>query len=445
MSPYSSAHSWEHFEDCLGLYDDEELQTYVMDLGARLAATSERPSLNWTFRVVDDATVNAFALPGGYIYVTRGILAHLNSEAELCSVLGHEIGHVTARHGVNQMSKAQLAQIGLGVGSILAPEAAQSLGSLAQTGLSLMFLKFSRDDERQADDLGLRYASRTGYDPRETPHVYEMLERVSAAQQTEGRLPGWLSTHPTPENRRTLMFAKIGTLGPDFSNTRVARKGYLTAIDGTIFGDDPRDGYFVDGRFFHPRMQFVMDFPRGWNTANGRLAVTSITEQRDALVQLTLARSGSPEDALRQFFGIEGIQAGRTWRDRIGGVPCASSTFLVDTQQGPLVGLIAFLTHEGAVLQLLGFTGRDDWDRYDEAIATSLASFGRLTDNAAMSVQPMRLEVLTPPRATNFASFARESRASVEVQVLALINQLDVDAKLEGGTPYKSVSGGVIP
>jgi predicted Zn-dependent protease len=183
-----------------GLYPDEALQDYVAGIGHDLAARSERPDLDWTFRVLDDPLVNAFALPGGYIYVTRGILAHFNSEAELASVLGHEIGHVTARHGVNQMSKAQLAQLGLGVASILAPEEVQKFGGLATQGLGLLFLKFGRDDERQADDLGLRYIVNEGYDPRPMAEVFETLERVSRTSGG-GRVPAWASTHPNPENR----------------------------------------------------------------------------------------------------------------------------------------------------------------------------------------------------------------------------------------------------
>ena len=163
----------------LGLYDDRELQDYVAAIGGRLAAESERPHLPWTFRVVDDDVVNAFALPGGFIYVTRGILTHMSDEAELAGVLGHEIGHVTARHSVNQMSKGMLAQIGLGVGSVLSPEIA-SLAGLAQTGLSLLFLKYGRDDERQADELAFRYGARADYDPRSLIDLFALLERVGA-------------------------------------------------------------------------------------------------------------------------------------------------------------------------------------------------------------------------------------------------------------------------
>jgi predicted Zn-dependent protease len=139
----------------LGAYADSELQNYVSSIGKKLAAVSERPQLPWTFTIVDDPQVNAFALPGGPIFITRGILAHMGSEAELAGVLGHEIGHVTARHSASQMSRAQLAQIGLGLGTVLRPDLAQFAG-LASTGLQVLFLKYSRDDESEADMLGFR-------------------------------------------------------------------------------------------------------------------------------------------------------------------------------------------------------------------------------------------------------------------------------------------------
>src|SRR6266516_2241805 len=144
--------------------------------GTRLAASSERPNLPWSFRVVDDPVVNAFALPGGFIYVTRGILAHLNSEAELAGVVGHEIGHVTARHTASRITKQQLAQVGLVVGSIASPQLERYAG-LASSALNVLFLKYSRDDESQADHLGLRYMRRGNYDAREMPNVFRMLDR----------------------------------------------------------------------------------------------------------------------------------------------------------------------------------------------------------------------------------------------------------------------------
>src|SRR2546422_8512418 len=199
----------------IGLYPDSGLQRYIQQFGTRLAATSERPDLPWTFRVVDDPVVNAFALPGGFIYVTRGIFAHLNSEAELAGVVGHEIGHVTARHSASQMTKQQLAQVGLVIGTVASPEFGRYSG-LAGQALAVLFLKYSRDNERQADDLGLRYMRRVNFDPREMPHVFEMLTRVSHAQGG-GRVPEWLATHPHPENRRGRIEEEGAALPQSFS------------------------------------------------------------------------------------------------------------------------------------------------------------------------------------------------------------------------------------
>src|SRR6185437_8385537 len=183
----------------IGVYPDAALQAYIKQFGARIAATSERPGLPWTFRVVDDPAVNAFAIPGGFVYVTRGLLAHLTNEAELASVVGHEIGHVTARHTVAAMSQQQLIGLGLAAGSMASSQVAKYAGA-ANQALGILYLKFSRDDESQADQLGLRYMQRASYDPRQMPEVFRMLDRLSSADGG-ARLPTWLETHPSPANR----------------------------------------------------------------------------------------------------------------------------------------------------------------------------------------------------------------------------------------------------
>src|SRR5437667_5557657 len=182
-----------------GVVDNAPLQSYVQTMGRKLVAVSHRPNLEWHFTVVDSPVVNAFAIPGGYVYITRGILAYLGSEAELAGVVGHEIGHVTARHTVRQMTREQLAQIGLGVGGALSPTFGQ-LGNLAENGLGVLFLRFSRDNEREADRLGVEYAARAAWDPRQVSNFFDVLARLSAASGRE-TIPGWLQTHPDPPQR----------------------------------------------------------------------------------------------------------------------------------------------------------------------------------------------------------------------------------------------------
>jgi len=284
----------------IGAYEDPELQRYVDRIGQRLAAASERPDLPWTFTVVDDPSVNAFALPGGFIYLTRGILTHMESEAEMVSVLGHEIGHVTARHSVEQISRAQLAQIGLVAGMVVSPEL-RNYGDLASTGLQVMFLKFSRDDERQADALGLRYMNQAGYEAREMVEMFRTLERVSEGS-SGGRLPDWLATHPNPENRLERIQQSIAATAPEMLGHTVDRNPFLRQVDGIAFGPDPREGYFVGNAFYHPELAFSLRFPQGWRTSNQKQAVGAISPGEDAVVVLTLAEGSSPREAAQRFF-----------------------------------------------------------------------------------------------------------------------------------------------
>ncbi len=247
----------------IGLYPNPSLQAYVQGLGTKLAATSERPKLPWTFRVVDDPAVNAFAIPGGFVYVTRGILAHMTNEAELATVMGHEIGHVTARHTAHQMSREQLASLGLAIGSIASSQVAKYAG-VASQALGVLFLKFSRDNENQADELGVRYSSRGNYDSREMVNVMQMLDKIEA--QSGGRLPEWLATHPNPGNRIEHITAVISRMQTDFAGATVNRDAFERRLDGIIFGMNPREGFFKGTEFFHPDLRFRISFPSGWRT-----------------------------------------------------------------------------------------------------------------------------------------------------------------------------------
>src|SRR5438477_10298779 len=283
-----------------GVAEGQALQNYIEMIGRKLVKVSHRPNLEWHFVVVDSPVVNAFAIPGGYVYLTRGILAYLGSEAELAGVMGHEIGHVTARHSVRQITRQELAQLGLGVGSVLSPALGQ-VGDLAGNGLGLVFLKFSRDDEREADRLGVEYAARAAYDPRQVSNFFEVLGRLSAAGDRE-TIPGWLSTHPDPPQRvqTTRMLAQewIQMLGLTPERMAVNKDQLLRAIDGIVFGTNPREGFTEANRFYQPVLEFQIDFPAGWRIDNTRDAVVAINPQQAAQLQLTVAkvRAGTTAD-----------------------------------------------------------------------------------------------------------------------------------------------------
>jgi len=427
----------------IGLYPDSTWQRYIHQIGAPLAAVGERPGLPWTFRVVDDPGVNAFAVPGGFIYVTRGLLAHVNSEAQLASVVGHEIGHVTARHTVSQMSNQQLAGLGLALGSVVSSGFARYAG-LANSALTVLFLKYSRDDEQEADDLGLRYLLRTDWDPREMPVVFGMLEQVSASEGGGG-VPNWLSTHPNPANRRENIEGQIAALARDFSGSVVNRDPYLQRLDGQVFGDDPREGYFVGSQFFHPEMRFRLTFPAGWTTHNGKQAVIAVSPGEDAVVELSAASGASADAAARTFLGQDGMTGGSISRVSLSGLPTASAPFSAATENGTVRGTVLFVEHRGGVFGLVGYAPESRWSTHQAVVERALQSFQNLTDATALNVQPQRMDVIRLERRTTIAELASQRNSPASAATLALINQVDLQTPLEAGRLVKWVVGQPLP
>ena len=430
----------------MGVYDDPELQEYVDRLGQELAARSERAHLEWHFSVLDDPLVNAFALPGGYIYITRGILAHFNSEAELAAVLGHEIGHVVARHSANQMSKQQLAGIGLAVGSIaLDPRNETGLGDLAGAGLQLAFLKFGRDDERQADSLGLRYIDRAGYDPRPMTNVFQTLGRVSAAAGAP-RGPNWFSTHPAPENRVQLLSAAIAGIGTDFDGRPVRRNEYLNRLAGMPFGENPREGFFEDNVFYHPDLAFQLTFPAGWKTQNSRSSVAAVSPQQDAVMVMTLEEAVSLESAEQRFFTDTKAQRGRRFDTGIRGLQSLGSFFQLDLQSQQqsrrIVGRVSFIDHQERIYRLLTYSPDDRFREYDRSLGAAVGSFRRLRDRKKLDVQPAELKLVRLDRAMSLREFNDRYPSSIGLEQLAVINGAAEDTRFEKGTYLKRVVGG---
>jgi predicted Zn-dependent protease len=427
----------------MGLDPDSGRQRYVRELGLRLAQVSERPGLPWTFRVIDDPVVNAFAIPGGHIYVTRGILAHLNSEAELASVLGHEIGHVTARHSVTQMSRQQIAQLGLVVGTVLKPELARYAG-IASQGLGLLFLKYSRDDESQADQLGLRYMRRGGYDAHRMPEVFTLLDRVSQASGG-GRVPEWLATHPNPGNRRGAIERQIAALPAESLGTVVNRDSYLRHIDGVVFGDNPRDGFFKGTEFFQPDLKFRITFPQGWATQNQRQAVLAVSAQQDALVQLSLSDQATPEAAAQAFFAQQGVR-GAPGRGSVHGFAAAGGAFSALTEDSTLLaGKVVFVAYDGRIYQLLSYAPQARWSSYLGLADQAIASFDRLTDAAILAVQPWHLQLVSLPQAMTIEDFTRRYPAPVPPTTIALVNNVDPGTRFGSGTLVKRITGLPLP
>jgi predicted Zn-dependent protease len=423
----------------LGFVDDQSLQAYVQQIGKREAAISQRPNLPWEFHVVDDPSPNAFALPGGFIYVTRGMMNLMTSEAQLVGVLGHEIGHVTARDSVNQLSKQQLAQLGLGLGGIFFPQV-RPFGSLAGAGLDLLFLKYSRDDEREADELGFEYMRKRGYDVSELAGVFEALDRAADEQQ-QSALPNWLSTHPAPAERVKTLQARAAAVGSE-PNAKVGRDVYLRNIDDLVYGRNPRDGFFRNGTFYHPALRFQLTFPPGWQAENMTQAVVGVAPQNQAALQLTIAGDTSPETALRQFFAQPGLASGRALRDTINGERATIAEFQARTEQGVVQGIVAFVAHGGGTYQLVGYTPAALYPGYAAAMEQAIRSFGPVSDPAILDVQPQRIDIVQLRDTITVDELARRYDSPVPPSTLAVLNQVaGPGARLPAGTLVKRVTG----
>jgi predicted Zn-dependent protease len=426
----------------IGYYDDPQVQAYVSGIGMKMAKASERPNLPWEFHVVNDASVNAFALPGGFIYVTRGLMTSINDEAELATVIGHEIGHVTNRHSVQQISKAQVAQLGLGLGSILSSDVAR-LAGLASQGLSVLFLKYSRDAENQADLAGFRYALNENYDVREMSNVFQTLDRISNASGGGGRLPEWLATHPNPGTRIENTQARLDTLSRSLNNTTVNREGYLQHVANMTYGEDPRQGFFENGTFYHPDLRFQISFPQGWKTQNGAEAVVAGSPEQDAIIQLALAGKASPEEAARQFLSQQGVQPGNTSTASINGLPAASGYFSAQTEQGTIQGLVSFVAYNGVTYGIMGYTPQGKLSTYDAAFRQTIGSFSQLRNQAALSVKPARVELVKLPREMTLEQFNQQYPSSIPVEELAIINEVESpQTAIPQGRMVKRVVGG---
>ncbi len=281
-----------------GAYPDNNLQNFVQTKVNEIGKISHRPNLEYHAKVVDSPVVNAFAVPGGYIYLTRGILAQLNNEAELEGVMAHELGHIAARHTVSQQSKQQLGQLLL-IGGMIASEKFAQYAQYALQGMQLLFLKFSRDDERQADALGVEYSSKLGFDAHKMADFFKVLQKMSLSE-SEGGIPTFLSTHPDPGDR----YNDVNKQATDWQTQlnlgtyKVNQDSYLKMINGIIYGEDPKQGYVEGNTFYHPELKFKFSFPAGWKLENSPLQVSITPPDQKALMLFTLSNQKSLEAAV---------------------------------------------------------------------------------------------------------------------------------------------------
>ena len=435
----------------MGLYEDPELQRYVEGVGMRLARASQRPNLPWHFAVVDEPAINAFALPGGYIYLTRGILPFLDTEAELAGVLGHEIGHVTARHSAQQYTKATTAGIGVTLLSIFVPEA-RPFQNLTETALGVMFLKHGRDDELEADRLGVDYTASTGWNPAGVGGMLRTLARLDEANGSRRGVPNWLSTHPAPADRvsrvQTYISAAgarpVGTTGGRAETTEV---DFLRRVDGIVFGDSPSQGIVRGSTFVHPDLRLSLTFPRGWEIQNTKSQVAAKAPERNEFMVLQLVPnpSGSIEQVARGTMANAGFQQVSGERARLNGLDA-----YVGTYQGQMQGLgnvatvAAHIVHNRNVYLLAGLAPAGAFRQAQQSFTESIRSFRELSQQEAADIRPNRVDIYTVRSGDTWESIAGRmgEAAGIKPSTLAIMNSYEPNQPPKPGDRIKIVVEG---
>ena len=429
------------------VYEDERLQAYVSRLGDELARNSHRSDLVFHFTVLDSQDVNAFALPGGYVYITRGIMAYMNSEAELAGVLGHEIGHVTARHGVRQQSAATVTGI---LGAVITARAgSQAVGDLSNMLGTALIRGYGREHELEADRLGAEYLARLGYDPQEMLGVVGILkdqeefEKQRAAE--EGREPriyhGVFSTHPDNDARLQEVIHAADRLKG--ATTRPAgRDTYLGMIDGMVWGPGAKQGVLRGRDFYHRDLGITLRFPPDWRVENLPDRLLSLPHDNSALLQLTLEPLNQRQTArqlLEAKFGAANLRESRALD--LGGLDGHSALASLDTPFGQRATRIAVILHgKNVYLFLAASKAEGARPRQDSVFLATIQSLRGLRSDEAALAEPRRIHVITAKSGDNFARLARETDLNHHAEeILRLLNGMYPDGEPRPGQRIKII------
>ncbi|PTM12925.1 MAG: peptidase M48 [Bacteroidetes bacterium] len=431
-----------------GVYQDEAMQAFLNEKGQEMAAVSHRPELKYEFKLLDSPVVNAFALPGGYVYFTRGIMAHFNNEAQFAGVLGHEIGHVTARHSARQYSRTVLAQVGLIAGMIISPQFAQ-LGNEASQAMQLLLLKYGRDAESESDGLGVEYSSKIGYDAHEMAGFFKTLDRLTGGP--EGRLPTFLSTHSDPANRNV----RVGQLADQWQRKSnagpyaVNRDSYLRLIDGMMYGEDPRQGFVENSSFYHPELKFQYPVPRDWQLLNSPQQVQMAPKDGKAVILLQLGQGASLEAAAQATAEKFKLQTTGSQRRTVNGLS-ALEVYADLVQEGQdangqpaqqvLKTLSYYIQYGELIYHFLGLSTEQDFPTYRGQLLATMTGFNTLSDPDKLNRQADRLKVVVLPRAMSLREvFATYRQPSDRLEELAILNGMELTSQLPKGTLVKTI------
>jgi predicted Zn-dependent protease len=423
-----------------GLYPDSALQQFIRQKGQEMAAISHRPNIQYQFRIVNSDVLNAFAIPG-YVYFTRGIMGYFNNEAEFAGVLGHEIGHIAARHTVQQQRNATLGQIGIIAGMVISPQLAQ-FGQVASEGLSLLLLKNSRDAEREADRLGVEYSSKIGYDAQQMADFFNTLKRETT-QSGGSTLPPFMSTHPDPGERNTTVskLAAEWKQKLNLANAKVNRDSYLRRIEGLIYGSDPREGYLENSVFYHPELKFQFNVPIGWAYQNSPQQVQLAPQDGKALLIFMGAQGNSLQEAANTAIQQYKLQVVNSGQVSINGLPALAVVADQQQQDGSMLRTLSyFIQQNNSIYHLIGVAMASDYAHYEPYFSNTAQSFKTLTDPAKLNKQPEKIHIKTVNQATTLSQALRNfGIPEKRLEELAILNGMNLTDQLAAGELIKVV------
>ncbi len=431
-----------------GRYDDEAMQGFIEAKGQEMATISHRSNLDYEFKILDSDVVNAFAVPGGYVYFTRGIMAHFNNEAQFAGVLGHEIGHIAARHSAQQYTKQMLGQI-VFIGAVIASEKFRDFAGEAMQGMQLLFLKFSRSAESESDILGVDYSSTVGYNSHEMAGFFKTLDRMTGGE--EGRLPEFYSTHPDPGRR----FSEVHKLTDKWhqehnkSPNVVNRDSYLDMIDGLLYGEDPRQGYVEGNVFYHPDLKFQYPVPLNWQLLNSPTQVQMAPEDGNALMVFTLSSKQTLAAATAEIkenykltnirersLNVHGLRAYGMVADYPQSDPNAVTT--TGEQPEPLAMQTVLIEYNDLIYLFHGLSEKANFSKYEPHFDNSMLNFKKLTDQTKINVLPERLKIVSVSNTTTVQQFfSQHNIPTNRHEEFAILNGMQLTDNLESGTLVK--------
>jgi predicted Zn-dependent protease len=427
-------------EQEMGLLDDTALNSYADALGQRLAKESPRQDVSYQFHVVDMVEPNAFALPGGYVYVTRGLLALVNTEDELAGVVGHEIGHVAARHTVQRISRqgpfALVTNLVSGVTGFFVPVVGNIVGGVGNLAQSLVFSPYSRSQESQADEVGQEIAAKAGWDPVGLANFLDTLQREEALLADGPRKPSFFDSHPaTPDRvKHTTKYAK--DLKPVAREPiSPSRDAFLARLDGLIVGQRAANGIVQGQSYRHPDLNFFLQFPDKWNVDNTPIQLASAPKEGDRAVVLSAVAEGNdPMEGARALEkAAKSSLPSKPQPTTINGLP-AARTQLGDSK---LTIDLTWIAHGGKVYQIAGIAPTKNFDNVRPVFQAVTQSFRPLSQEERNSIRQKRLRLVKAQAGENLTALVDRSHSAWKVNQVAVANGLTGTESLREGQLIK--------